>query len=266
MNENELRQLLQSNRDQTARGRRCPDDNELAGYVGQQLNSKKRKKFEAHVAGCKACLNTIGFLVASEEWPNAEAVPPNLLARARDLARSKPSAFWNWRWTMATAAACVLIVVSFIFFRSRPEPPPGEDLIAQQQQPKSPVVQPTASIERTSPAPLPIEKPKPTQAPAPSVRSATEDLSPTLLFPREGTVLTRDQLNFSWKPLAGAVSYEITIVTEDGAQVFSETTGQLQLRPGNTHLAPGKYFVKVVAHMPDGRTARSRMVKFRLAN
>jgi len=85
-----------------------------------------------------------------------------------------------------------------------------------------------------------------------------------LQSPREGAVLKRGQLNFSWRPLAGAVSYEIKIVTEEGSLVYSETTTQIQLQP-NTKLAPGKYFVSVVAQMPDGRTASSRMVKFRLA-
>jgi hypothetical protein len=267
MDENELRQLLQSNRERTARGWRCPDDVELSSYVGQQLDGEGRKNFEAHVASCDACLQTVGFLVAAEEWPTAAPIPPHLVARARDLAQAKPRSDRRWRWALTTAAAaCVVLFVAFIFFRSRPEqsvPPPSGDLVAQQQ-PTQHIAQPIASIDSRKPEPLPIHLPKKQETPATSVRSETGEFTPTLQFPREGAVLKRAQLNFSWRPLAGAVSYEIKVVTEEGAPVYSETTNQLELRTETKQLPPGTYFVTVVAQMPDGRTAWSRMVKFRL--
>ena len=268
MEENELRQLLQSNREQTTRGWRCPDDVELARYVGKQLEAEGRKKFEAHVAGCDACLQTIGFLVAAEEWPAAATIPPHLVARARDLPQTRPQSDWRWRWAMATAtAACVVVFVAFIFFRYRQEQavtPPSRDLVAQHQPLAPPLVEPIESIDSRKPEPSSIQKPKTTQPPAPSIRSEAAAFIPSLQFPSEGAVLKREPLNFSWRPLAGAVSYEIRIVTEEGALVFSETTTQIQLRTDTKQLPPGKYFVTVVAQMPDGRTARSRAVKFRL--
>ena len=265
MDVNELRQLLQSDREKTTRGWFCPDDNELARYVGQQLNLEKRKTFEAHVAGCSSCLQTIGFLVAAEEWPSAAPLPPRLVARARDLAQTRPRSDRRWRWAISVAAAaCVVLFAAFIFFRSRPEQaitPPSEDLVAQQQ-PTQPIAQPISSIDSRRLEPLPIQKPKTQETQAPSIRRETGEFTPTLQFPREGDVLKREQLNFSWRPLSGAVSYEIKVVTEEGALVFSETTPQVQLRK---QLPPGKYFATVVAHMPDGRTARSKMVvKFRV--
>ena len=267
MDENELRQLLQSNREQTTRGWRCPDDVQLARYVGKQLEGEGRKNFEAHVAGCDACLQTIGFLVATEEWSTAAPIPPHLVARARDLARTKPRSDRRWRWAMTTAAAaCVVLFVAFIFFRSRPEQSvtsPSGDLVAQQQ-PTQHIAQPVASIDSRKLEPQPIQKPRTNQTPATSVRSEASEFIPTMQSPREGAVLKRAQLNFSWRPLAGAVSYEIKVVTEEGSLVYSETTNQLQLRTDTKQLPPSTYFVTVVANMPDGRTARSSMVKFRL--
>jgi hypothetical protein len=268
MEEHELQQLLQSNREHTTRGWLCPDDLELARYVGQQIDLKKRKKFEAHVAGCSSCLQTIGFLVAAEEWPASTTTPPHLLARARDLARTGPRSERRWRWALApAAAACVVLFVAFIFFRYRPErsvTPPSGDLVAQHQPITQPSAQPIASIDSQRPKPLPIEKPKTQETPAPSIRRETAELKPTLQFPREGAELKREQLNFSWTPLTGAISYEIKLATEEGALAYSETTTQIKLRTDTKQLPPGKYFVTVVAHMPDGRTARSRSVKIRL--
>ena len=268
MEENELRQLLQSNREQPTRSWRCPDEIELARYVGKQLEGEGRTNFESHVAGCDACLQTIGFLVAAEEWPTAATMPPRLVARARDLAQTRPRSDRRWRWAITTAAAaCVVLFVAVIFFRSRSEQsvtPPSGDLVAQHQPSVQPLAQPIASIDSRRPEPPPIRLPKKQETPATFVRSQTGEFTPTLQSPPEGAVLKRGQLNFSWRPLAGAVSYEIKIVTEEGSLVYSETTTQIQLQP-NTKLAPGKYFVSVVAQMPDGRTASSRMVKFRLA-
>jgi len=265
MEENELRQLLESDRAQTTRGWRCPDDLELARYVGQQLDLEIRRKFEAHVAGCSSCLHTIGFLVAAEEWPAAVPIPPHLVARARDLARTRPRADRRWRWAISAAVtACVLLIAAFVFFQSTSQEsvkPPSVDLVAQYQ-PTQPIAQPISSIDSRRLEPLPIQKPKTQETQAPSIRRETGEFTPTLQFPREGDVLKREQLNFSWRPLSGAVSYEIKVVTEEGALVFSETTPQVQLRK---QLPPGKYFATVVAHMPDGRTARSKMVvKFRV--
>jgi hypothetical protein len=270
MDERELQQLLKSRPHKpTRRGWRCPDDNQLAAYVSGTFDEAKRNVVESHAADCTSCLGTIGFLTQASEWPAVSEVPAHVVSRARSLVSEKPPTAWRWRWAMTSAAvACVVLVVTLIFFRSQPEKTTthtaGDHIAQQQAQPNLPAVQPTASIQSPSPTRVSIQKPKETKAPA-LVRSGNTELYPTLLFPREGAVLRTNQLSFSWKPLTGAVSYEVTVVTENGGLVFTKTTSQLQIETIAAQLAPGKYIAKVVAHMPDGRTANSRLVKFRVA-
>ena len=274
MNENELRQLLESDSGAWAkRGWRCPNDNQLAGYVSGQFDDKKRQALETHFADCKSCLGAIGFLAQSAEWPDFNEVPLPLLTRARNLISPGPPAVWRWRWAMATAAAavCVVFVVAIVTLRFRAEQthtPSDGPLVAQQHQPDLPVVQATPMIQLPTPAPFrSVQKPKSTEEPAPSFRGRTEELKPTLLLPRDGAVLKPDRLQFRWKPLADAVTYELRVVNEEGGLVFEGETSDAQLQLSETvQLQPGaKYFVTVVAHMRAGRTTKSNIVSFRLA-
>ena len=124
MSDEELRSLLQTE-PEMSRGWRCPDENEVAKYMGAQLVGDSKRRFEAHIANCDACRQLIGFLFIANDWPEAEPVPPNLLARVRNLV-VKPRAFWWWRWQVATAAAAIVITGCALFaFRPRCEPPPS---------------------------------------------------------------------------------------------------------------------------------------------
>ena len=270
MDEKELQELLQiRHRPGKRRGWRCPDDLQIAGYVCGQLEESQRQGLEKHFAACDSCLDAIGFLVQSSDWPASDHVPVQLLTRARNQVRTKPPSVWGWRWAMATlAAACVVFVIAWIAWRSRSEQPvthPNEDLVAQQHQPEFGTGQSTPSVQGSGSAPTPIQKRSAQGPPTPSVRSEATGLNPTLVFPRDGAVVKRNELNFSWKPIIGVSSYEVTVVTEAGALVFSETTSQPQLRPSDKQLPAGKYFLRVAARMPDGSTTKSRMVSFRIA-
>ncbi len=272
MDEKEIRKLLQSERRPRRRGWRCPDDNQLAAYISGRFDESKRKAFETHAANCDSCISAIGFLALSAEWPAFNEVPAHLLSRARNLISAKPPATWRWRWAMATAAtASVVLIVAFIALRFRAEQmpaPPSGPLVAQQHQPDVPVVQATPTIQLPVPAPTrSVQKPKSTEVPAPSLRGGAEELKPIVVLPRDGAVLRRDQLQFRWKPMADAAFYEVNVVTEEGGLIFKDETSEAQLRlDDNAQLQPGaKYFVTVVAHMREGRTAKSNIVSFRLA-
>ena len=272
MDEKEIKELLKSDKRSVRRGWRCPDENQLAAYVVGKLDDSKRKSFETHVADCRSCLSAVAFLAESAERTDFEAVPSHVLSRARNLVSAKPPTVWRWRWAMATAAAaCVILIVALIALRFRAEQTPtlsSGPLVAQEHQPQPPLVQPlpTTQSPRATPTSS-IQRPKSTEAQAPSIRGGAGELKPMLVIPREGALLKRDQLQFRWKPVSEASFYELKVVTDEGGSVFQGRASDSQLKlSDDVALQPAsKYFVTVVAHMPDGRTVRSNPVSFRLA-
>jgi hypothetical protein len=271
MSERELTALLRSKkRGNSKRGWRCPDDNKLAAYVNGQL-ANERKSFEAHFANCTTCLETLSFLAQSVDEP-LEAVPANLLARARSLGDKKPVVVWRWRWAMATAAACVLIFALLAVWRSRvQDQSKPTDLVALQRQPERPNAQLPSVVQTPAPQPTaaldkPVQPPHPTESRAPVVRGSEDQLKPTVVFPQDGTVVKLGQQPLRWKLVADASFYEVKIVSEDGSAVVTESTNNAEFQIDKPALQPGhKYFVKIVAHLTGGRTVTSGPVSFRVA-
>jgi hypothetical protein len=99
------------------------------------------------------------------------------------------------------------------------------------------------------------------------VRGSDNELRPTLLFPRENSVVRRDELEFRWLPGAEAVSYELRLAAADGSLKFTRETKDLKLNLGDdVELQDGAlYYVTIVAQSSDGRFTRSEIVSFRLA-
>jgi hypothetical protein len=271
MSERELTALLRSKkRGNPKRGWRCPDNNKLAAYVNGQL-ANERKSLETHFANCTACLETLSFLAQSVDEP-LEAVPVNLLARARSLGTKKPIVVWRWRWAMATAAACMLIVVLLVVWKARVQDrPKPADLVALQHQPDHPnnplptVIQTPASQAARGSGKA-AQSPHPTELRVPVVRGSDDQLQPTVVFPRDGAVVKVGQQPLRWKPVADATFYEVKIVSEDGSSVVTESTNNAEWQVNKPALQPGhKYFVKIVAHLSGGRTVTSGPVSFRVA-
>ena len=269
MDEQELRRLLRSDQGfRKRRGWRCPDENQLTGYVSGRLGEKTRATLDTHFAGCDSCRSTIAFLVQSAEWPDAEPAPTRLVSRARTLVKTRGTV-WRWRWAMATAAvACAVILVGLISWQLRKnatQNPDTSTFVAQQREPEHYITQ--SSPETAQPAlPRAIPKPKPTETLAPTVRGGADLLAPALVSPREGELLKADKLAFTWKPVENAVSYEVKVADLQGGSILSGSTTVSHLNPGDTaQLSPGKYFVTIVAHLRDSRTVRSKLVSFRIA-
>jgi Putative zinc-finger len=270
MEEKEIKQLLQSHRRAEARpGFRCPDENRLAAYVDGQLTGEARTTFESHVSACDSCLEAIAFLARSAGWANTSAIPAYLVARARGLVTEKPSVVWRWRWAMATAvAAFVVVAVSFVFWNSRVQKSavPPEGLIAQTQ-PTPEVVATTPISEPARPLPTrSVTKPNLNRGETPSVRGGENEFKPILLYPREGSIVRRGDLEFRWQPGAEAVSYEVRLVTEDGSLKLARETKELTLKLGDdVELRDvANYYVTIVAQTSDGRFTRSDIVRFRV--
>ena len=275
MDEKDLKELLRSRSDQTSRrGWWCPDEIKLAAYVDHQLDGAARESITAHLANCDFCVSQVSFLSRAADWANPDDVPADVLRRARDLVsrQSGRTTTWGWRWVAASAAAaCVVLLVVFIAFRSRTQPAvnaPSEPLIAQQHQPDIiPVVPQTSpAMPRMSPAPSGT-KPRLTEPAAPEIRSGGQDLSPAVLFPLEGSKLRRSDLDFRWQPQADAVFYDVMVVTADGDLVREIKTEDTHLRiADDIQLVPGgKYFVKIRAHLREGKTVKYKIVSFRIS-
>jgi hypothetical protein len=271
MDEKDLQQLLHGRRNQVLRrGWRCPDEAKIAAYVGHQLEGPVRQTMETHLADCDYCLEQVSFLAQSADWTNFDALPPQLLSRARNLVprRSASVTTWGWRWAVpAVAAACLVLLIALvaIFLRSRQ----GADvssgpLVAQQHQPEIVTI---PEMKPTVPAPTRlVPKPKSAEPSAPTLRSGARDLMPTLVTPRNGETVQRNKLQFRWESLADAEFYEIRVVTAEGDSVFETKTEDVHLELGReVQLQAGaKYFVSVRAHLRQGKTVKSSIVSFRV--
>jgi len=260
MDVNELAALLHS-KSAVRRSWRCPDENQLAAYVQKQLSTEKRRHLELHLADCTSCLQTIAFLATEDE--STFLVPSQLVASARALVSRKSSSFWGWRWALATTAACLLVIGAFIIWKTRVQPPPKPpvDFVAQNTEPTQPGVIPTVTPRTETRSG--IQKPKPTEPHAATVRGSSNNLQPTLILPLDGSVI-RGLQRIRWSAVPDASSYEVKVVTEDGSPVLTQSTNETKLELKTATLAPGKYFVKVVAHLAGDRSVRSNSVSFRV--
>ena len=276
MEDAEIRKLLQVQHGKAERrGWRCPHENRLAAYVTQSLSGSARNSVEAHVADCDFCLGQVAFLAHSADWVNSEAVPAQLLSRARKLVTREPGKVINpgWRWAVAAAAvACFAIVFVLVVLQVRKQPSVSlttGPLIAQAS-PK-PVASPQLNagppiFRSESPRAVPTQR-KRSSGPS-IVRGKTDDdLFPKLISPRDGAVVQREDLEFRWEPVSEALFYEVRIMSAEGDLVFEGQTENTILKPGSTApLVHGmKYFATIRAHLRQGKAAKSSLVSFKLA-
>src|SRR5215467_13452037 len=88
----------------------CPDENQLAAYVDQQLIGAERERVESHLAKCDPCLQQVGFLT-NQTQITAEPAPAWLLQHAKQLMTlplgTSPVL---WRWAVAAAVIAVVAI------------------------------------------------------------------------------------------------------------------------------------------------------------
>lgn len=227
---------------------RCPDEQELAAYVGQQLIGAERERVESHIAKCDSCLRQIGFLVRHANGVDTP-VPARFLARARQLksgARKDSPLVWAWA---GVAAAIVLVVISATLGRQ-----------AQLKRAKERAVSIAAVEQRQSPD----SSSNPDLQADDSVRSRSQGVSlPVVLFPQPGATVHASDFSIRWQPISHAVAYEVRVVTADGSLVWHKRVRAVSVRPPAQILRSGsKYFVWVRALLADGDTQVSPAVSF----
>ena len=80
-------------------------------------------------------------------------------------------------------------------------------------------------------------------------------------------MLAREQIDFRWQEVTGAIHYEVQVVTAEGDVLWQHRTGQAEARlPETVVIAAGQeVYVWVRARLLDGKTLKSEPVRFRLA-
>ena len=247
---------------------RCPDAARLAAYVGHRAEAADEARIEAHLAGCTACLEQVVFLLrrpGSEE----STVPPELVSRARDLVAFRPSV-WRApvvRWgTAVAAAACLVLVVSLQLRQPGVPPAPGTPPVAQ-----PPVAQAPSAGATTAPIPHDVPHaaavaPPSSNSPTTTVRRSAALAALKVMSPAENATLSPRDLEFRWQALPDSISYELSLVTEDGDVVWQgRVEGTPARLPEGVALQAGaKYFVWVRAYLAGGATVKSAAVPFRV--
>ena len=273
MEETEIKKLLGVQKQTGERGRRCPDEIQLAAYVAKRLDNSASAAIESHIADCDFCLSQLAFLTQPVDVENLDQVPSSLLARARGLLTKKPKHAINWGWRLvapSAAAACIvlLVVVVVVQLRKRETVSPGGGPFVAQQNEPLPITSPQVALKPAGPisaSPTPLPKTKSMQTTA--VRSKTsEEIIPRLLAPREGAAIRREDLEVRWQQLSDAMFYEVRIMSATGDVVYEQQTENTSMKPGPAALlVPGtKYFIVVSAHLRQGKTEKSAVVSFRL--
>ncbi|MHB8654056.1 MAG: zf-HC2 domain-containing protein [Terriglobia bacterium] len=255
MHENNLAAFFKSRKTNETSHRGCLDESQIAAYADQQLTGQARERVEAHLADCDVCLAQVAFLIHTQPAGTPELVPPWLLLRAKNLAqkegRTQGSALWHWG-RFAAVAACLVLVAGVMLrrhatmptFKWHYYPVPLNHNVPRQTSPPTP---PAGQIG------------------VPKVRGDQNDpLALTVVFPPAGSTVSENEMDFHWAPVAGALDYELQLMTADGDLVWKQTTTHPSLRlPGKVRLEAGRqYFVLVRVFLTEGKSVESRPVAF----
>jgi hypothetical protein len=92
--------------------------------------------------------------------------------------------------------------------------------------------------------------------------------APDVLYPRQGGVVSPTGIEFRWKRVPTALSYDIRLVTEDGNVVWEGRTEDSRVNlPSSVHATAGEsYYVRVCANLPEGKTVTAKVVGFTVKN
>ncbi|MDD5072874.1 MAG: zf-HC2 domain-containing protein [Candidatus Omnitrophica bacterium] len=92
---------------------RCPDEADLAAFLGGKLKDGEARAIEEHIAGCPACLESVRAGYLGERSHNAGDLPASnmeIIRKAKGLAKmdSRKKHFKANLWLAATVAAFLL--------------------------------------------------------------------------------------------------------------------------------------------------------------
>ncbi|MCI0535202.1 MAG: hypothetical protein L0Z50_08235 [Verrucomicrobiales bacterium] len=237
----------------------CPDEVTLAAFADGQL--AHADGVENHVADCRRCRAQVAFLAQGSDFAQDADISVALLARAEALGAKGMTTAVSPAWRWATAAAVTACLVLAISLRIKDD---GLDVVFPPPTPPG--------LDSASPRAEPPAPPQPNPPGSESQRTvrgaeASQTL-PNMLQPREGAEIF-GTLRFQWQPVSGSLFYEVRVTSAAGDPVWQSerVTGPEVQLPSGIQLAPGeKYFVWVVAFLPESKTVRSRAIAFTVQN
>ena len=227
---------------------RCPSDQTIASYVDGTVASMQRAGLETHLAKCERCRFVVADSIRFQREHEIPMPPSALLLKTMQLA-SPERTRKIWLWVPAGALAALMVVLLAVPSLLRH---PKQALIPPANKPMAPMV------ARTTPDTLP---PKPILNIVRKQSSAAA--LPSVIFPREGSVVARQGLKFTWKQIPAARSYEIRVVTSEGDLVWEGQSDQSDVAlPAKFTLKDGTYYVWVTSYSANGRSIKSSPVSF----
>lgn len=233
---------------------RCPDEIMLAAFVDDRLPDDVRRQVETHLAHCSFCTEAVSFLVREPEAEFPEEAPRELVVRARALVPEHSKLVLRPVWSWATVGAAAAGLVLFLSLQGRqamltPTPTqPGLPPVVEVEPPARPPAVAGANAKDA------VRK----QRPAAQV--------PKLVFPRDGGTVSANDVRFRWERFDESLFYEVRLVTAEGDLVWTARTETQEIQlPAGVRLIPGeKYFIWVLARLPEGKAVKSPAIAFRV--
>lgn len=226
MDDRKVQELLQRASSQTWEwAPACPDEHEIAAYVGGTIRESARADVELHLADCERCTLLVGTL-SRLEIETADGPPTVTFERARRLV---PAGRNRWaQYVPHLAAAAVLVLAVGIVFNQRQEAPTRSE-----------------SDYRTT-------------------RGVTATPRMEVLAPAAGAGVNADEFEVQWIELPGTRYYVVRIVTGSGALVTEQRVTGTRWLPGSAvPLEPGQdYYVRVEAYPSAGPSTASVHIPF----
>ena len=231
----------------------CPNERRLAEFADGALPDRLRLRLESHLSHCQRCRVLLSDVIKAQRESDPISPSPALKQRAEALYGHPPTAWQSIRLPLGALATAAIIILSLVFFSRKPQ-----ELAHSIRTIATAPNAASANAERGIAAPAP--SPAPDVERKPVVR---EDL-PIVLFPRAHSALRDQRLKIRWRPIRGPLLfYRVTLTTSNGDLVWEGQSEAASLElPADVHLKDGAYFVWIAASTTDGRTLKSKPVRF----
>lgn len=229
----------------------CPNEGRLAEFVDSALPEALRSRLEYHLSRCHRCRVLLSDVIKAERDFDPMFPTPALMQRAEAFNQRNSTRWRSMGVPLGAFAMAAIIIVSVILFLRKPRE------LAHSFTPT--VTSPaSANVEHGATAPV---------SPPPDVerKAVAREVLPIVLFPRAHSVVTDQSLRIRWLPMPGSPLYSVTLVTSNGDLVWEGESEAASLEvPPDVSLKDGAYFVWIVASTTDGRTLKSKPVRFQI--
>jgi len=217
----------------------CPENELIAQYFDTCLSRQAHARVQKHVADCAYCQAQLGAMARSLQEDSFVEDDSEMMATAKQLATG-PVSKNIWRAPVWATAAAVLITFFTIINKNQ------ESML-------DPGINPAA---------MPSTEENNRQLRG--VSRSANDIN--VLYPAPGENISPGSL-IQWVEVPGNLHYNIYILTMAGDVLWTkQLAGNEWVLDETLHLAAGsKYYFRVEAQFPDGRSLSSKHVVFGVA-